>query len=81
MGNLSMPQRHPRVLLVSEAESALMDRVLKWRRKDASKLTTWEIASVLASVLAGQLSGLSKYEIRHERHGNYDTPGDWSSDE
>lgn len=73
-------QMHPRRVVVRQAKSALSSALLDWEESDAVKdLTPLEVLSVLQDVLGGQLSSLLKYEIRHERHGNYDTPGGLAS--
>jgi len=49
--------------------------------KATEDLTLWETISVVTSVFQEFLGGIAKYEIRHERHGNYDTPGGWAAED
>ncbi len=65
---------HPRELVVRDAERALRDAVntILWKKFE---LTTSEILSVLASVLAGEIASITKLCIREERHGDLNKPG------
>lgn len=71
-----MPKLHSRESLVSSARLDLATRVLDWQKAHGG-LTTAETLQTLSSVLSDELGAILKYEIRYERHENYDTPGGW----
>lgn len=67
---------HPRERLVTEAEQKIRAVAL-----DAIKgLTVAEGLSAVTRALSGEILSVLKYEIRHERHGNTETPGGLASD-
>lgn len=67
---------HKREELVHDAEIALMDALIEWRRSEAAqKLTEWELVSLMSHELGSYISGIAKYAIRLERHGDRDKPG------
>jgi hypothetical protein len=70
---------HPRERIVSEARIELQEVVLDWQKKHSTEtddpLTLMEALSVINDVLSSTLGHAFKYEIRYERHGNYDKPG------
>ena len=72
-----MPRIHPRERLVKEAEMKIKTAIVE----AVKDLTQAESISVVAHVLGDEICGVMKYEIRHERHGNHDTPGGWASDD
>lgn len=64
---------HPREEVVSRARVDLMEKLLDWRR--GHDLTTAELFSILGGTLGGEITGIAKYLIREERHGDQDRPG------
>jgi hypothetical protein len=70
-----LPTRHKRERLVTEAENELRLAVAK----AVKDLTTGEEISAVARVLGDHIANIAKYQIRHERHGNYSTPGGFES--
>jgi len=66
-------RRHPREIIVSEAETKLASTVVE--TMSHYKLTGGEYLSVLTEVFSRLFLNFLKYEIRRERHGNTDTPG------
>jgi hypothetical protein len=70
---------HPRVQVVNRAERELRDAVSNWSRGEAAtELTLLEYLQVVNRVLHDDVAGTLKYEIREERHGDTDRPGDWA---
>lgn len=67
---------HKREALIQDANVALMDALIEWRRSEAAqKLTEWELVSLMSHELSSYISGVAKYAIRLERHGDRDKPG------
>lgn len=71
----NFPKVHPRERITKEAAQKLRLAIAEVTRE----LTTWETTQVVALVFGEELSGIAKYQIRYERHGNYDTPGGFAS--
>jgi hypothetical protein len=71
-----MPRLHERESIVREASIDLAEALIEWR-KQHDGLTDAERMSVLLGELSSSVAGTLKYQIRYERHGNYDTPGGW----
>jgi hypothetical protein len=69
-----MPRLHARERVVTDARLELTEAVIDWRRKH-DDLTWGELFSIVGEVLGGQVTGLAKYLIREERHGDQDKPG------
>lgn len=65
---------HPREQIVGHARADLADAVFGWRRNHTD-LTQAETISMLADVLGTSITGITKYAIREERHGDPDKPG------
>ena len=70
-----MPRQHPRESLVSTARSDLSGTIARWQADH--DLTEAETTAILVEQLAGAVGGIAKYQIRFERHGDYDKPGGW----
>ncbi len=64
---------HPREERCRAAEGAINEAL--WCAVDKYALTDAERLRVVTAALAGYLSGMAKYAIREERHGNSNTPG------
>lgn len=75
---------HPREQLCREAESELRLAITAVTcKKDGvfSQLTFVEEMQVLNTVFSGEVGGTLKYALRHERHGNTDTPAGFAPSE
>ena len=72
-----MPKIHPREHPVLAATSELRSLVAKWMGKNPD-LTTFELLQVVNGVLYSEMSGILKYAIREERHGDTNKPGGWA---
>jgi hypothetical protein len=71
-----MVRMHEREAGVRAAEADLQSRLLEWQKSSVVEdLTPLEMMRVVQSVLGDELSSMIKYEIRYERHGDYDSPG------
>lgn len=66
---------HPRVIVVRQASIEIAQAVTNAMQKH--ELTYAEAFSILGE----QISGLAKFAIRQERHGDTDTPGGEATDE
>lgn len=66
-----MPKIHPREKIVREAEAGIRLAV----EKHTKDLTLFERMKVITQVLSNEIGGDCKYQIRYERHGDYETPG------
>ena len=69
---------HKREFTVRQAELEITEAVHKIT--DKHKLTTWEMLRVVNVALSGVIGSIVRYEIRNERHGNYDKPGGLAGD-
>jgi hypothetical protein len=69
-----MSRMHPREKVVRQARIALMEALGAWQEAHED-LTDAELLSLLSGELHSQISGVVKYMIRFERHGDTDTPG------
>ena len=70
---------HKRESIVRLAELDITEAVHKITEKH--KLTTLEMLCVVNGAMSGVIGSIVKYEIRNERHGNYDKPGGLAGDE
>jgi len=61
--------------MVDAARLDLTRRILDWQ-DEQEELTTWEVLKILSDVLSSKIGNIAKYEIRYERHGNYEKKGD-----
>lgn len=64
---------HEREPIVLKASADLRMAVVDWEREH--DLSNLEAHAVILDVLGTELGQYFKYEIRMERHGNYDEPG------
>lgn len=62
---------HQRETLVNKAHVKIKEAIVEHTRG----LTEAEILRVIAAVLADEIGGIAKYQIRMERHGDPDKPG------
>lgn len=72
-------RRHERHAVVHAAELDLMELMLGWEKRH--DLTSAEWGLLITAMLSRELGNHFKYEIRYERHGDYDTPGDIEAQE
>jgi len=74
-----MPKIHERESLVKSAELQLREAIVEMMK--SWDLTTFETIQVFNKVMSEEIASVVKYQIRFERHGNYDTPGGWAKGE
>ena len=69
------PKLHPRYVVTAEAgaeiNKAVANAIIKYQ------LTYGEITALLAS----EIASYAKYQVREERHGNAETPGQLAPEE
>jgi hypothetical protein len=67
---------HPRMYLVRDLERAIADAIHGRLDKSAGELTNWECVQAITKATSDAIGSIAKYEIRIERHGDPDKPGD-----
>lgn len=65
--------------MVNKARLDLMEQMIAWQKRH--DLTSAEWGSLITAMLNRELGNHFKHEIRHERHGDYDTPGGIEAEE
>jgi hypothetical protein len=67
---------HEREAAVTAAKIKLQELLIAWAESpEVHELTGPEYVQVLTDQLSNRVLSWAKYEIRFERHGNYDDPG------
>ena len=77
-----MPRVHEREQIVRAADLKLQEALLAWQKSpEVKELTGPEYVQILTDQLSSRVLGWAKFEIRFERHGDYETPGGWAKED